>query len=117
MSSPAASHIVIDGTDPVLPARCPIGEVAASALAAVGEAARELSLMAGGDPGEVRTSVEKGAQSIISFAITKVDGENIARTNQSNPFVRSYPCADGRWFPNCPAVPSKPWRAGSSRQE
>ncbi len=100
MSSPIppASHIVIDGTDPVLPARCPIGQVAASALAEVGDAARELSRQAGGDPGEVRTSVEKGAQSIISFAITKVDGEGIARTNQSNPFVRSYRCADGRWI-------------------
>ncbi len=96
--APPAAHIVIDGADPVLPARCPIGQIAASALAEVGDAARDLSLLAGGDPGEVRTSVEKGAQSIISFAITKVDGEGIARTNQSNPFVRSYPCADGRWI-------------------
>lgn len=74
-----------------------MAEVAAVALAEIGDAARELSIQAGGDPGVVETSVEKGAQSIISFALTKVDGASIPRTNQSNPFVRHYPCADGRW--------------------
>ena len=74
-----------------------MAEVAAVALAEVGDAARELSVQAGGDPGLVETSVQKGAQSIISFALTKVYGEAIPRTNQSNPFVRHYRCADGRW--------------------
>lgn len=94
----ADGEVIITGADPILPAICPIGEVAANALAEVGVAARELSIQAGGDPGPVRTSVEKGAQSIISFALTEVDGETIPRTNQSNPFVRSYQCGDGRWI-------------------
>lgn len=104
--SASSDHVIIEGADPVLPARCPIGRVAAEALAEIGDAARDLSIQAGGDPGIVRTSVEKGAQSTISFALTKVDGEAIPRTNQSNPFVRSYRCGDGRWiflhggFPN-----------------
>lgn len=93
----AGGNVVVHGTDPALPAKLPIGEVAALALAELGDAARELSLQAGGDPGTVETTVEKGAQSIISFALTKVDGEAIARTNQSNPFVRHYQCGDGRW--------------------
>lgn len=90
--------IIIEGADPVFPARCPIGEVAAVALAEIGDAARDLSIQAGGDPGNVSTSVERGAQSIISFALTKVDGAAIRRTNQSNPFVRAYRCRDDRWI-------------------
>lgn len=93
----AGGHVDIEGQGPALPAKVPIAEVAAVALAEIGDAARELSIQAGGDPGLVQTSVEKGAQSIISFALTKVDGAAIPRTNQSNPFVRHYPCADGRW--------------------
>lgn len=92
-----AGHVQVAGSDPVLPARVPIAEVSAMALAEIGDAARSLSVQAGGDPGAVETSVQKGAQSIISFALTKVDGEAIARTNQSNPLVRHYQCADGRW--------------------
>lgn len=93
----ASGNVSISGSGPPLPAKVPMAEIAAVALAEIGDAARELSIQAGGDPGVVETSVEKGAQSIISFALTKVDGEPIVRTNQSNPFVRHYPCADGRW--------------------
>lgn len=94
----ASAPVVVTGNDPALPARLPIGEVAAVALADIGDAARDLSLQAGGDPGDVHTSVRQGAQSIISFALTKVDGEAIPRTNQSNPLVRLHRCADGRWI-------------------
>lgn len=90
-------HVRISGEGPPLPAKVPIAEVAAVALAEIGDAARALSVQADGDPGVVETSVERGAQSIISFALTKVDGETIPRTNQSNPFVRHYRCVDGRW--------------------
>ena len=94
----SSGSITIAGVDPVFPARSPIGEVAAVALAEIGDAARDLSIQAGGDPGRVSTSVERGAQSIISFALTKVDGASIPRTNQSNPFVRAYRCRDDRWI-------------------
>jgi len=90
-------QVAVEGTDPVLPSCFAIGEVAALALAEVGDAAAALSRQAGGEPGRVTTSVREGAQTIISFALMRVNGEALARTNQSNPYVRSYPCADGRW--------------------
>ncbi len=93
----SGADLYVEGHDPWLPTRHRIGEVAALALAEVGDGARTLSIVAGGDPGPVSTSVKEGAQAIISFGLLRVDGEPVARTNQSNPFVRPHRCADGRW--------------------
>ncbi len=92
-----ADSVVIDGYDPVLPTSFHIGEAASLALAEAADAAAGLSRQAGGTPGTVRTSAVDGACAIISFAVQRIDGEVIPRTNQSNPFVRPYRCGDGRW--------------------
>ncbi len=51
----ASGSVRIDGNDPAMPAKVPMAEVAAVALAEIGDAARELSRQAGGDPGMVQT--------------------------------------------------------------
>ncbi len=89
--------VVITGSDPVLPSRFHLGEVAAVALAEVGAAAGDASRSVGGPAGRVTTSAVAGACAIISFGLQRVDGEIIPRTNQSNPLVRPYRCGDGRW--------------------
>ncbi len=93
-----AGDIVVDGNDPVLATPWPVGEVAAVALARAGDAAAQLARRAGGDPGPVRTDVGDAAAATISFALMRVDGASMARTNADNPWVGRYRCADGRWI-------------------
>lgn len=96
----------ISGIDPALDTPWPVGEVAAVALARAGSAAARLARRAGGDPGAVRADVGDAAAATIGFALMRVDGEPMARTNADNPWVGRYRCADGRWihlhggFPN-----------------
>jgi len=88
----------ITGVDPVLATPWPVGEVAAVALAQVGAAAARLARRAGGDPGQVRTDVADASAATIGFAVMRVDGESMARTNAENPWVGRYRCDDGRWI-------------------
>jgi crotonobetainyl-CoA:carnitine CoA-transferase CaiB-like acyl-CoA transferase len=90
--------VVITGADPALATPWPVGEVAAVALARAGVSAAGLARRAGGDPGPVRTGVGDAAASTIGFAVMRVDGESMARTNAENPWVGRYRCADGRWI-------------------
>ncbi len=90
--------IEITGSDPILATPWPVGEVAAVALAHAGVAASRLARRAGGDPGSVRTDVGDAAAATIGFALMRVDGESMARTNADNPWVGRYRCADGRWI-------------------
>ncbi len=98
--------VEIDGDDPALDTPWPVGEVAAVALAQAGDSAARLARRAGGDPGSVRTDVGDAAAATIGFALMRVDGEPMARTNADNPWVGRYRCGDGRWihlhggFPN-----------------
>jgi crotonobetainyl-CoA:carnitine CoA-transferase CaiB-like acyl-CoA transferase len=46
----------------------------------------------------VRTDVGDAAAATIGFALMRVDGESMARTNAENPWVGRYRCADGRWI-------------------
>ncbi len=89
---------VITGSDPVLATPWPVGEVAAVALTQAGSAAARLARRAGGDPGTVHADVADAAAATIGFAIMRVDGESMARTNAENPWVGRYRCADGRWI-------------------
>ena len=95
---PASESVEFDGADPILPSPWPVGDVAAVALAQVGAAAAELARRAGGDPGPVRVSVAEAAVATIGFAVIRVDGESMTRTNAANPWVGRYRCVDGRWI-------------------
>ncbi len=88
----------IVGADPVLATPWSVGEVAAVALAQAGTAAARLARRAGGDPGPVRTDVGDAAAATIGFALLRVDGEGMMRTNADNPWVDRYRCADRRWI-------------------
>jgi crotonobetainyl-CoA:carnitine CoA-transferase CaiB-like acyl-CoA transferase len=90
--------VEIVGSDPVLPTPWPVGEVAAVALAQAGVAAARLSRHADASPGPVRVAVADAAAATIGFAVMRVDGESMARTNAENPWVGRYRCADGRWI-------------------
>lgn len=93
-----SSDVEIDGGDPVLPTPWPVGEVAAVALARVGVAASRLAASAGGAPGPVRVDVADAAAATIGFAVMRVDGAPMSRTNAENPWVGRYRCADDRWI-------------------
>jgi crotonobetainyl-CoA:carnitine CoA-transferase CaiB-like acyl-CoA transferase len=90
--------VEVIGADPVLATPWPVGEVAAVALAHAGAAAARLSMRAGSDPGPVRVSVADAAAATIGFAVMRVDGQSMTRTNAENPWVGRYRCADGRWI-------------------
>jgi crotonobetainyl-CoA:carnitine CoA-transferase CaiB-like acyl-CoA transferase len=90
--------VEVVGADPVLATPWPVGEVAAVALAHAGVAAARLSRRAGAHPGAVRVAVADAAAATIGFAVMRVDGESMARTNVDNPWVGRYRCADGRWI-------------------
>ena len=98
--------VAVDGADPILPSRFPIGEAAAVVLAGLGSAAADVAALAGGSPGPVATSALSGAHATIGFALQTLNGEPVPRSNQSNPFVHCYKTADERWvyihggFPN-----------------
>jgi crotonobetainyl-CoA:carnitine CoA-transferase CaiB-like acyl-CoA transferase len=91
-------EVEVVGADPVLATPWPVGEVAAVALAHAGMAAARLSRRVGGNPGPVRVGVADAAAATIGFAVMRVDGESMARTNAENPWVARYRCADGRWI-------------------
>lgn len=90
--------VTVDGHDPVLATPWPVGEVAAVALAQVGAAAARLARRAGGDFGPVQVSVSDAAAATVGFAVMRVDGAAMGRTNADNPWVGRYRCADGRWI-------------------
>ena len=92
------ADVAITGSDPVLATPWPVGEVAAVALAAAGAAASRLASRAGGDPGPVHVDVGDAAAATIGFAVMRVDGESMARTNAENPWVGRHRCGDGRWI-------------------
>ncbi|HSL73285.1 MAG TPA: CoA transferase [Ilumatobacteraceae bacterium] len=89
---------VVVGNDPVLPTPWRVGEIAAVALARVGASAARLAQRAGGDPGAVRADVASAAAATAGFAVMRVDGARMERTNAANPWVERYRCADGRWI-------------------
>jgi crotonobetainyl-CoA:carnitine CoA-transferase CaiB-like acyl-CoA transferase len=91
-------EVAVSGSDPVLSTPWPVGEVAAVGLAAAGAAAARLARRAGSDPGAVRADVADAAAATIGFAVMRVDGEPMARTNADNPWVDRYRCGDGRWI-------------------
>jgi crotonobetainyl-CoA:carnitine CoA-transferase CaiB-like acyl-CoA transferase len=94
---PDTARDLIVGRDPVLASPFPLGEVAATALAACGQAAAELWQLRTGETQEVRVDVGAAAASLLGFAFQRLDGDTPRRTNEGNPFVGLYQCKDGRW--------------------
>jgi crotonobetainyl-CoA:carnitine CoA-transferase CaiB-like acyl-CoA transferase len=92
------SDVVITGADPALATPWPVGDVAAVALALAGDGAARLGRRGGGAPGVIRADVADAAAATISFALMRVDGASMARTNADNPWVDRYRAADGRWI-------------------
>ena len=90
--------VEIVGADPVLSTPWPVGEVAAVALARGAMVAARLARRAGGEPGVTRVDVAEAAAATVGFAVMRLDGEPMARTNVDNPWVGRYRCADGRWI-------------------
>ncbi len=90
--------IEITGRDPILASTFPIGEAAAAALAACGAAASELWAQRGGARQQVSVDVRAAAASLLGYAFQRLDGNATPRTNQGNPAVALYECADGRWI-------------------
>ncbi len=95
---PPSASIEVDGGDPVLPARFPIAEAAAVALAACGAAAADLWTLRTGVRQTARVDIRAAAASLLGFAFIRVAGEPRARINESNPTVALYECGDGRWI-------------------
>jgi len=88
-----AQRASIDGHDPVLPSRFPVGEAAATALAACGVAATGLA----GSHGEVRVEVRRAAASLIGFALQSLDNHDHRVQRITTPLAALYRCADGRF--------------------
>ncbi len=93
-----AASVQIAGADPVLPARFPIGEVAAVALGWVGDRAAELAGLTGDDRPVVHVGVGHAAASLLGFGIQQLDGQTGVRTNHANPLVALHRAGDDRWI-------------------
>jgi crotonobetainyl-CoA:carnitine CoA-transferase CaiB-like acyl-CoA transferase len=95
---PDTARDLIVGADPVLASPFPLGEVAATALAAVARGAADLWAMRTGEAQRISVDVGAAAASLLSFAYQSIDGTTPRRTNEGNPFVALYEGKDGRWI-------------------
>lgn len=95
---PDTARDLIVGADPILPSPFPVGEVAATALAACAKGAADLWAMRTGEAQRVSVDVGAAAGSLLSFAFQSLDGTTPKRTNEGNPFVALYEGKDGRWI-------------------
>lgn len=92
----ARDHLV--GADPILASPFPLGECAATALAACARGAADLWALRTGEAQTIKVDVGAAAGSLLSFAYQSLDGVTPKRTNEGNPFVALYECRDGRWI-------------------
>lgn len=90
--------VVVAGADPILASRFQLGLIAGTALADFGCAAADLADAAGAKTGRVESSATDGARHLVSFALQRLNGRGVARSNEGNPFVDSYKTADDRWI-------------------
>ena len=74
-------ELTIDGGDPVLPARFPVGARAAAALGACGVAAATLWRDRTGVGQSVSVDVRRAATSLLSFLMQRLDGEPTLRSD------------------------------------
>jgi crotonobetainyl-CoA:carnitine CoA-transferase CaiB-like acyl-CoA transferase len=90
-----ASRVDVTGADPVLATRFRVGQAAAAALVAVGAASDELWARRGGRPQRLAIDVRAAAASLLSFALQRAPGLDLARA--APPTVALYRTRDGGW--------------------
>lgn len=91
--------VTIDGADPVLASKFPIGEAAATALTACGAVAGHVHAQRTGDTQSVAADVRHAAASLISYRLQRCAAlKDVRPAADGLPLVSLYPCRDGRWF-------------------
>ena len=98
LALPEGATVEIQGCDPIIASRFPVGEAAAVALAACGAAAAELWRLRTGRGQSLGVDVRAAAASLIGFALQRLDGQSTPRTAEGNPAVALYECGDERWI-------------------
>lgn len=93
----AAARVTVEGRDPVLAARFPIGQAAASAIAAAASVAALLWRERTGQDQDVRVGVRRAAASLVGHTLQRL-GEEPLPARPPNPLVGLYRCGDGRWI-------------------
>jgi crotonobetainyl-CoA:carnitine CoA-transferase CaiB-like acyl-CoA transferase len=98
--SDAVLGVDVTGSDPVLPTAFPIGEAAATALAAGGAAAVRLHRLRGGAAQSVTVDVDAAAASLLGFLFQSQPdgGEPLQLTRLNPPDTNFFQCRDGRWI-------------------
>jgi crotonobetainyl-CoA:carnitine CoA-transferase CaiB-like acyl-CoA transferase len=95
---PPTQEATVEGHDPVLGYRFPVGEAAAVALAAGGVAASDLWELKTGRRQSVRVGVRQAALSLRATLVMTVNGGPPPPSwADGNPLVDFYRCRDGRW--------------------
>jgi crotonobetainyl-CoA:carnitine CoA-transferase CaiB-like acyl-CoA transferase len=94
----AAAGTVVDGADPVLAARFPIGTAAATALAGCAAVAALIWRDRTDQAQDVRVDVRRAAASLVGYSFQRLDDGPTPSRVTGNPLVALYECADGRWI-------------------
>ncbi len=98
LDASGVDDVTLDGADPVLPAKFPIGEAAAAVLAACGAGAAQLHAMRTGETQSVSADIRHAAASLISYLLQRTDALRGIRPGAAGiPLVSMYPTKDGRW--------------------
>lgn len=99
LDTAGASSVAIEGCDPMLPSRFPLGEAAATALAAGGVAAANLARLQSGRSQGVNIRVDVAAATLSGAAMLRMaDDPDWRVADARTALVGRYQCADGRWF-------------------
>ncbi|HEY4027981.1 MAG TPA: CoA transferase [Candidatus Dormibacteraeota bacterium] len=93
----AAARTAVEGRDPVLAARFPIGRAAAAALAAASSVVALLWRDRTGQEQDVRVDVRRAAASLVGYTLQQLQPEPVP-ARSPNPLVGLYRCAGGRWI-------------------
>ena len=96
----AEVDVAIEGRDPVLASRLPVGEAAAVAIGAGAALAAEIWRNRTGEEQSVRVGVDAAAGSLISFLLQRIDGAEEApdMARRSLALTALYEARDGRWI-------------------
>jgi crotonobetainyl-CoA:carnitine CoA-transferase CaiB-like acyl-CoA transferase len=93
----AATRTTVEGGDPVLAARFPIGRAAATAIAAAASVAALLWRDRTGLEQDVRVDVRRAAAALVGHTLQRLEPEPLP-ARPPNPLVGLYECGDGRWI-------------------